>query len=95
MKEKISVIGLGYVGLPVALAFARRYPNTVGFDINCPRIEELKKGHDRNKETASAILQAGRLLEEDFERARRNTAMKNEIFYKGVNPELVKATRRA
>src|SRR5687768_630173 len=33
---------------------------------------------------------AGRLLEEDFDRARRNTAMKNGIFYKGVKPELVK-----
>jgi UDP-N-acetyl-D-galactosamine dehydrogenase len=56
MKEKISVIGLGYVGLPVALAFARKFPGTVGFDINCSRIEELKKGHDRNKETASSLL---------------------------------------
>jgi UDP-N-acetyl-D-galactosamine dehydrogenase len=56
MKEKISVIGLGYVGLPVALAFARKYPHTVGFDINCSRIEELKKGQDRNNETASSVL---------------------------------------
>src|SRR6478672_5845159 len=56
MKEKISVIGLGYVGLPVALAFARKYPHTVGFDINCSRIDELKKGFDRNNETASSIL---------------------------------------
>jgi hypothetical protein len=38
---------------------------------------------------------AGRLLEEDFERARRNTEMKHGIFYKGVKPELVKETRRA
>ena len=56
MKEKIAVIGLGYVGLPVALAFARKFPHTVGFDINCARIGELKEGHDRNDETASAIL---------------------------------------
>jgi hypothetical protein len=38
---------------------------------------------------------AGRLREEDFERARRNTQMKNAIFYQGVNPELIKQTRRA
>ena len=38
---------------------------------------------------------AGRLLQEDFERARRNTEMKQGILYKGVNPELVKQTRRA
>ena len=56
MKEKIAIIGLGYVGLPVALAFARKFPHTVGFDINCTRIEELKKGHDRNNETASSTL---------------------------------------
>ena len=56
MKEKIAIIGLGYVGLPVALAFARKYPHTIGFDINCVRIDELKRGHDRNKETASSIL---------------------------------------
>ena len=56
MKEKIAIIGLGYVGLPVAIAFARKFPNTVGFDINCTRIEELKKGHDRNEETASSVL---------------------------------------
>ena len=56
MKEKIAVIGLGYVGLPVALAFAKRYPETIGFDINCTRIDELRKGHDRNNETAESIL---------------------------------------
>jgi hypothetical protein len=38
---------------------------------------------------------AGRMLEEDFEYARRNTAMKHAIFYEGVKPELVKQTRRA
>src|SRR5919106_1865841 len=38
---------------------------------------------------------AGRLLQEDFERARRNTEMKRDILYKGVKPELVKETRRA
>jgi len=56
MKEKIGIIGLGYVGLPVALAFARRFPNTVGFDINCGRVEELKRGEDRNNETAKEEL---------------------------------------
>ena len=56
MKEKISIIVLGYVGLPVALAFARKFPHTVGFDINCARVEELKRGHDRNNETPSEEL---------------------------------------
>jgi UDP-N-acetyl-D-galactosamine dehydrogenase len=56
MKEKIAVIGLGYVGLPVALAFSRKFPHAVGFDIDCGRIEELRRGHDRNRETSSEEL---------------------------------------
>jgi len=56
MKEKIAVIGLGYVGLPVALAFARRFPHTVGFDINCTRVDELRNGIDRNNETSKETL---------------------------------------
>jgi UDP-N-acetyl-D-galactosamine dehydrogenase len=51
MKEKISIVGLGYVGLPVALAFARKFPGTVGFDINSSRVEQLRAGHDKNGET--------------------------------------------
>jgi UDP-N-acetyl-D-galactosamine dehydrogenase len=43
---KIAVIGLGYVGLPVAAAFAARGFDTLGFDINKKRLEELQRGHD-------------------------------------------------
>ena len=49
MKKKIAVIGLGYVGLPLAVEFAKQYP-TVGFDINGPRVDELMNGHDRTLE---------------------------------------------
>jgi len=42
---KIAVIGLGYVGLPLAVEFAKKYP-TVGFDINALRIKRLNAGHD-------------------------------------------------
>lgn len=45
MEKKIAVIGLGYVGLPLAVEFAKQYP-TVGFDINGPRVDELMNGHD-------------------------------------------------
>ncbi|MCG8417261.1 MAG: nucleotide sugar dehydrogenase [Proteobacteria bacterium] len=55
--ETIAVIGLGYVGLPVALSFAKRYP-TIGFDIKARRIEELKAGHDETGEVDSAELSA-------------------------------------
>ncbi len=48
-KPTIAVIGLGYVGLPLAVAFAKHFP-VIGFDINPTRIEELKKGIDRTGE---------------------------------------------
>ena len=49
MKDKICVIGLGYVGLPLAHAFSEKY-EVVGFDINKPRIDELNSGFDRTLE---------------------------------------------
>jgi UDP-N-acetyl-D-galactosamine dehydrogenase len=47
-NRKISVIGLGYVGLPVAVEFGKNQ-QVIGFDINSIRIEELKKGIERMK----------------------------------------------
>lgn len=61
MSERIAVIGLGYVGLPVAVAFARKFPHTVGFDINATRVQELTNGHDRTDEVEDAVLQASTL----------------------------------
>lgn len=55
MKDKIAVIGLGYVGLPLAHAFAEKY-DVVGFDINKLRIEELNAGHDRTLELSDLQL---------------------------------------
>ncbi|MEQ8999706.1 MAG: nucleotide sugar dehydrogenase [Coleofasciculus sp. B1-GNL1-01] len=46
MSVHISVIGLGYVGLPVALACAKKFSNTVGFDINVEKVEALRQGID-------------------------------------------------
>ncbi|KQW97872.1 nucleotide sugar dehydrogenase [Flavobacterium sp. Root420] len=48
-KYKIAIIGLGYVGLPLALEFAKKY-SVLGFDINQDRIDELSSGEDRTKE---------------------------------------------
>ena len=48
-KIKITVVGLGYVGLPLALEFGKKY-STIGFDIDKSRIEELNKKKDRNNE---------------------------------------------
>jgi UDP-N-acetyl-D-glucosamine/UDP-N-acetyl-D-galactosamine dehydrogenase len=55
---KIAVIGLGYVGLPVAIAFAKKFPNTIGFDINQAKIAELKSGFDRTGEVDSETLKS-------------------------------------
>src|SRR5229473_2763398 len=60
-KRKISVIGLGYVGLPAAAAFARSAVPVVGYDIDERRIAELTRGHDRTGEVESAGLKAAGL----------------------------------
>jgi UDP-N-acetyl-D-galactosamine dehydrogenase len=57
----ISVVGLGYVGLPVAVAFGK-VRKTVGFDINPVRIQELRQGHDRTGEILRDELQAADIL---------------------------------
>jgi len=49
IMNKIAIIGLGYVGLPLAHAFSFKYP-VVGFDIAKSRIEELQNGYDRTLE---------------------------------------------
>ena len=62
MQERIiSVIGLGYVGLPVAVAFGLKR-RTIGFDINAGRIAELKRGHDRTGEVSGNDLQSADIL---------------------------------
>ena len=53
---KICIIGLGYVGLPLAIKLSQHYPTT-GFDIDTARINELRTGHDRTLEISSADLQ--------------------------------------
>ena len=50
IDEKVAVVGLGYVGLPVALAFGETSPRVIGFDIDKERIAELQRHHDRNGE---------------------------------------------
>jgi len=55
MQDKIAIIGLGYVGLPLAHAFSEKY-EVIGFDINKIRIDELNRGHDRTLELSDAQL---------------------------------------
>ena len=57
-NKKICIIGLGYVGLPLAHAFSKKY-NVVGLDINQPRIDELNRGFDRTLElTEKQVLES-------------------------------------
>lgn len=58
--RKIAVIGLGYVGLPVAVAFARTGANVIGFDIDTGRIAEITAGNDRTREVAPDDLRVAR-----------------------------------
>ncbi|HEX7892056.1 MAG TPA: nucleotide sugar dehydrogenase [Ramlibacter sp.] len=60
MDRKIAVVGLGYVGLPVAVAFGRTHP-VVGFDIKAARIAELRAGRDSTEEVVPEDLAAARI----------------------------------
>jgi len=57
MRNKIAIIGLGYVGLPLARLFATKYP-VVGFDINHNRVNELKEGRDSTLEIDTELLKS-------------------------------------
>jgi UDP-N-acetyl-D-galactosamine dehydrogenase len=68
-NEKIALIGLGYVGLPLAVEFGKVRP-VLGFDINAARVEELRCGKDYTLEVAPADLLAAKNLEFSNDRAR-------------------------
>lgn len=61
MKYNVGIIGLGYVGLPLAVESGKLYP-TVGFDINSTRIDELEQGHDHTLEVTSEELKSATKL---------------------------------
>ncbi len=61
MKYKIAVIGLGYVGLPLAVEFGKKF-STIGYDINENRVAELNAGNDSTLETSSEELTSANLL---------------------------------
>lgn len=75
---RIAVIGLGYVGLPLARLFSTRYP-TVGFDLNQSRVDQLMRGHDATLEVEDALLQAA--LESGFTCTTDLEAIRGCNFY--------------
>ncbi len=75
-KIKIAVIGLGYVGLPLARLFATQYP-VVGFDINKNRVAELQSGVDSTLEIDDAVLQS--VLVTNFDALEKGLLCSNEL----------------
>src|SRR5690606_20429131 len=69
--KNIAVIGLGYVGLPLARLFATKYP-VLGFDINKKRIDELRAGKDLTLEVEDDVLQDVLLANNPFGQDRIN-----------------------
>ena len=62
--RKIAVIGLGYVGLPVAVGFARTGASVIGFDIDAGRIADIAAGNDRKKAQCGRGYEKSRWLGE-------------------------------
>ena len=71
-KCRIGVVGLGYVGLPLAVEFGKHF-ETIGFDVNPQRIAQLRKGRDTTLEVSRAELRAAERLTftTDLQRLRR------------------------
>lgn len=61
LNKNIAIIGLGYVGLPLAVEFGKKY-NVIGFDIDELRINDLKKGIDKTKETVKSDIESSKYL---------------------------------
>ncbi|MCK9264095.1 MAG: nucleotide sugar dehydrogenase [Deltaproteobacteria bacterium] len=78
MEHRIGIIGLGYVGLPLAVEFGKRYP-TIGFDINEKRIDELRSSFDRTHE----------MDREELDRAQFLTYTTDENGLKSCNTYIV------
>src|ERR1043165_4730730 len=72
--DEIGIIGLGYVGLPLAVEFGK-IVDTVGFDINKSRIEELKTGFDRTRE----------ISKQEFAEAKKLTCTADQAQLRDVN----------
>lgn len=76
--KKIAVIGLGYVGLPLARLFATKFP-VIGFDINQKRIDELRSGKDLTLEVEDEILQAALVNENPFKDNKTGLYCSNQL----------------
>ncbi len=78
-NKKIAIIGLGYVGLPLAVAFSEKY-HVVGFDINANRVYELNLGNDRTLEVTPTILKKALLNSKTFNTNQNGLFITNDII---------------
>lgn len=92
-EEKISVIGMGYVGLPLAVAFAEKGFDVIGFDINSSKIQEYKKGIDSTHEVGDERLKKVKNIEytsnpEDLKKAKFHVIAVPTPVLKNKMPDL-------
>src|SRR5215475_3317917 len=87
--RNIAVIGLGYVGLPVAVSFARSGVPVVGFDVDARRVAELREGKDRTGE-----VDVAELLQKRLTFSQDPSDMVSADFYIVTVPTPIDAARR-
>ena len=91
LSPKIAVIGLGYVGLPLARLFSTKYP-TIGFDISQNRVDALNAGHDDTLEVSDELLQSA--IAQGFKCSSNINDIKNCNFYVVAVPTPVDVNNR-
>ena len=91
-ETKICVIGLGYVGLPLARLFSTKFP-TIGFDKNQARVEELNSGHDSTLEVSDELLQEA-IAKHGFRCTTNIEEIKESNFYVVAVPTPVDENNR-
>ncbi|MFV0173168.1 nucleotide sugar dehydrogenase [Empedobacter falsenii] len=89
IQHKIAVIGLGYVGLPLARLFATKYP-VIGFDINQKRINELNQGRDLTLEVSDEVLQSVLVTENPINQLNDSTFQPTHGLYCSANLDDIK-----
>ena len=97
-KKKIAIVGLGYVGLPLAVEFSKYY-DVIGFDINKKRISDLQNGEDKNNEVQKnkfSILSLEQLIrleelvkKKDYSHEKKANKSKAKLL-KQINVEIYK-----